>query len=62
MSAPRIHQVSCSIFSEDDPSDDFDRCNTLAERLAAYARKLGFGVMHENVDYAEPSDLPDSLR
>lgn len=50
MSDPRIHQVSCSLTSGPEGSGSFEEAERLCNRLDAYARRLGFGVLHENVD------------
>lgn len=49
----RIHHVSCSAASDDYNTADFERVALLAEKIEKYARKLGFGVMSENVDNAD---------
>lgn len=55
MSRPRIHQVSCSMFSRD-TEQDVRRVSMLALKVDRYARRLGFSVMYENVDLGEEGD------
>ncbi len=49
----RIHHVSCTMHSRDLGTDDYNQVCELASRLAKYARRLGFDVMQEGVDYAD---------
>lgn len=57
MSAPRIHQVSCSIVSGPEGTASFEEADRLCGLLAALAKRRGFGVLHENVDEHEGDDV-----
>ena len=50
MPANRTHQVSGSLTSGPEGSPSFREAERLATKLERYARRLGFNVMHENVD------------
>lgn len=52
---PRIHHVSCSRMS-DNTDEDVERVAVMARKVAAFARKLGFGVSYDNVDEGEIGD------
>jgi hypothetical protein len=45
-----IHHVSCTLHSEPRGTDGFETAEAKAEKLRAYAERLGFSVMYENVD------------
>lgn len=50
----RLHHISCTLHSPPEGTVGFDAARERAERLAKYARKLGFDVLSENVDRDEP--------
>lgn len=52
----RIHQVTGSLHSDEDPSPTFEEAERRARKLARYARRLGFDVVSDNVDRGEPGD------
>lgn len=52
----RIHHVSCGLISGPEGSASFAEAERLSSRLVAYAQRLGFGVMAENVDDASEHD------
>lgn len=54
--APRIHHVSCSMTSEPEGSESFDKAKELAGKLERYARRIGFRVSSDNVDRGRPTD------
>lgn len=53
---PRIHMVACTLISSPEGSGSFTEADRLANKLEVYARRLGFSVLHDNVDRGEPLD------
>lgn len=49
----RIHHVSAGMHSGDYGTEDFERVEKLAIRVRAYATRLGFDVLYDNVDTDE---------
>lgn len=46
----RIHQVCASKVSDPEGTEDFDFWSKRADKIEAYAKRLGFGTTHDNVD------------